>query len=103
MYVKFRIFHPNLLQISKFSPKVRHQNDEKFLYVRKIPKEKFQNVRKIPLEINSSYTLKPSCEPLGFSFKYAITSVNKHSLPQVTTLITIIRVEYFTTAMVGKR
>ena len=40
------------VKIPKFSPKAHHQKYEKFLYV-----------RKIPLEFNSSYTLKPSCEP----------------------------------------
>ena len=27
------------------------------------------NVRKIPLELNFSYTLKPSCEPPGGDYK----------------------------------
>ena len=55
MYVKFQNFHLNLLYTPKFSPQVRHQMSEKYLYV-----------RKIPLELNFSYSLKPSGEPPAF-------------------------------------
>ena len=79
MYVKFRNFHLNVLKIPKFSPKARHQNYEKFLYEHRIPKNNFHNVRKNPLEFNSSYTLKPSCEPPGHDV-LIVVAVDVHGI-----------------------
>ena len=57
MYVKFRNFHLNVLKIPKFSPLVRHGKYEKILKIS-------HNVHNV---FNTSYTLKPSFEPPGYT------------------------------------